>query len=163
MITLIVLITSAISHIKHIIIVVGIRKAVTEPVASAEADLCSSNLSGRTSAELSQSTVPAHNCGDGVAPSKLVAHHNPESPAISTKDSTSQREEMRRRYFTKVICTFASGFNNLWIIPTLQAILKLTVIQDKLPQQTPSDKTFKYSKICKFVFESPQKPGKTIQ
>lgn len=73
MITLIVLnVVSALSHIKHIS-VVGIRKAVTEPVASAEADLCSSNLSGRTSAELSQSTVPAHNCGDGAAPSKLVA------------------------------------------------------------------------------------------
>lgn len=138
MITLIVLIVaSAISRIKHIIIVVGITKAVTEPVASAEADLCSSNLSGRTSAELSQSTVPAHNCGDGAAPRKWEAHHKPESPAISTKDSTSQREEMRKRYFTKVICTFASGFNNLWIIPTPQAILKLTMIQDKLQQQTP--------------------------
>lgn len=162
LIVLIVLIASAISHIKHIIIVVGIRKAVTEPVASAEADLCSSNLSGRTSAELSQSTVPAHNCGDGAAPSKLVAHHKPESPAISTKDSTSQWEEMRRRYFTKVICTFASGFNNLWIIPTLQAILKLTVIQDKLQQQTPPA-LIKHSNTPKFAslfLKALKNPGK---
>lgn len=57
-------------------------------------------------------------------------------------------------------------FNILWIIPTLQAILNLTVIQDKLQQQTPppsSDETFKYTKICKFVFKSPQKPRKRIQ
>lgn len=139
MITLIVLVDSAVSHIKHIINVVEIRKTAMEPVAFTNKDVCSSNLRNRETAEkLWESPVSAHICGDGAAQSESVARHKPESPANSNKDSTDHREEMRTRYFTKDICTFAGGFNNLWIIPTLQAVLKLTVIQDKLPQQIPT-------------------------
>lgn len=138
MITLIVLVGSAVSHIKHIINVAEIRKTALEPVAFTNEDLCSSNLGDRETAEkLSESIISAHICGDGAAQSKSVARHKPESPDKSNKDSTNHQEEIRTRYFTKDICTFAGGFNNLWIIPTLQAILKLTVIRDKLPQQTP--------------------------
>lgn len=157
MITLIVLVASAVSHIKHIINVVGIRKTATGPVASTKKDLCSSNLSNRLSEKLSESTVPAHNCGDGAAQSKSVARHKPESPANSNKDS-----EMRTRYFTKDICTFAGRFNNMWIIPTLQAILKMTVIQDKLQQQTPTALT-KHSNTPKFAslfLKALRNPGK---
>lgn len=162
MITLIVLAASAVSHIKHIINVVGIRKTATAPVVSTKKDLCSSNLSGRTSENLSESIVPAHNCGDGAAQSKSVARHIPESPANSNKDSMSHWEEMRTRYFTKDICTFAGGFNNLWIIPTLQAILQLTVIKDKLQQQTPTV-IRKYSNMPKFAslfLKALKNPGK---
>lgn len=69
---------------------------------------------------------------------------------------------MRKRYFTKVICTFASGFNNLWIIPTLQAIVKLTVIQDNLQQQTPPA-LIKHSNTPKFAslfLKALKNPGK---
>lgn len=157
MITLIVLAASAVSPIKHIMNVVGIRKTATEVVASTKKDLCR-----ETSEKLSESTVPAHNCGDSAAQSKSVERHKPESPANSNKDSTSHREEMRTRYFTKDICTFAGGFNNLWIIPTLQAILKLTVIQDKLQQQAPAA-LIKHSNTPKFAslfLKALKNPGK---
>lgn len=68
--------------------------------------------------KLSESSVPAHNCGDSAARRKSVAPRTPQSPANSNKGSTSHQEQMQTHYFTKDICTFAGGLNNLWIIPT---------------------------------------------
>lgn len=144
MLTLTVLVPSVVSHIKHIINKAVLIRTATEPVGSTERGLCNSNCS-RTSKKQSESAVSACNCSDRES----VVHPKAGSSASVSKRSMSHEEEMWTHYCGH-ICTFASGVNNLWITPTLQATLNLIVIQDKLQQQTPTA-LIKQSKTPKFA------------
>lgn len=143
MLTLTVLIPSVVNHIKHLINGVLTRTA-TEPVGSTERDLCNSSYS-RMSKKQSESAGSACSCSDRES----VVHPKAGSPVSFSKRSTSHQEKMWRHYCGHV-CTFANGFNNLWITPTLQATLNLTVIQEKLKQQTPMA-LIQHSKTPKFA------------
>lgn len=137
MLNLTVLVASVVDHIKHkehIVDWVGLTKTSTEPAGSNKKDVCNLNLRCRMSEKQSESAVSAYNYGDSATQSESMAHHKTESPA-SLKHSRRHQEKMWT-YYCGHICTFASGFNNLWMTPTLQATLNLTVIQDKLRKQT---------------------------
>lgn len=161
MLTVIVLVDFSVKKIKEW--VVSLKETATEPVGSSNEAMSDLNLSCRMSENESECTVSAcTSCGDSAAQRKSVAHHPPESPANSKNDSTGHREKMLAHYFTKDICTFAGGHNNLWIGPTLQATLHLRVIQDKLQQQTPKDliKRSNMPKFAKFFLTALKNPGK---
>lgn len=140
MLTLTVLVPSVVNHIKHIINGDVLTRTATEP----EKDLCNSKCS-RRSKKQSESAVSACNCSDRES----VVHPKAGSPPSFSKRSASHQEEMWTHYCGH-ICTFASGLNNLWITPTLQATLNLIVVQDKLQQQTPTA-LIKHSKTPKFA------------
>lgn len=142
MLTLTVLVPSVVAHVKHIINGDVLTRTATEPVGSTEEGLCNSNCS-RMSKKQSESAVSACNCSNRES----VVHPKAGSPASFTKGSTSHQ---MWTHYCGHICTFASGLNNLWITPTLQATLNLTLIQDKLQQQTPMA-LIKHSKTPKFA------------
>lgn len=161
MLTVAVLVDFSVKKIKQW--VVGLKETAPEPVGSSNEAVSDLNLSCRMSVNESECTVSAYtNCGDSAAQRKSVAHHPPQSPANSMNDSTGHQEKMLTHYFTKDICTFAGGHNNLWIGPTLQATLHLSVIRDKLQQQTPKDlmKRSKMPTFAKLFLTALKNPGK---